>query len=161
MAPATVPPVLGSTTQSIYMIQRNSALANYFVVYREDFLAGTTTLNDTGYRHIDGIIRRLNFTGAPVKVEPVGNNDIDQRRRATVVDALVRNGVSPAEAQARVVLGSGDAEGLRGLDIEVLPYPNLGQGNGGGGLGGGLGNGLGSLGGFGAGGFGGFAGGIR
>ena len=50
-------------------MQRDNALAEYFVVYREDWLDTKFILNGSGERHVDGIIRRLGMIGAPVKVE--------------------------------------------------------------------------------------------
>lgn len=156
LAPSTRVPVLGSTEQSIFMLQRNNALAEYFTVYREDFFPATgAALNATGIRHLEGIVHRLGLTGAPVKVEVTGNGALDQQRRLAVVDAIVRLGVPPAEAQQRVTFGKTIAEGLRGLDIQVIPYPNLRRGGGGGSGGSGSGGGMGGAAGFGGGGGGG------
>src|SRR5207245_8945395 len=99
---------------------RNNALGEYFVVYREDWLNGTTTLNESGERHLDGIIRRLGMTGAPVKVEPTGIAELDAVRRAALTDVLIHAGLPAPEASARVVIGGTRAEGLRNASIEAL-----------------------------------------
>ena len=90
------------------------------MVYEEDWYIGTANLNGSGARHLDGIIRRLGTTGAPVRVEPSGSPELDALRRLMVTDALIRAGMPPAEAQARVVLGGTRAEGLRYDDIEAV-----------------------------------------
>src|SRR5205823_4180338 len=86
-APATVPPPLGANVRTANDVMRNNALGEYFVVYREDWLAGTPNLNESGERHVGGIIRRLGMTGAPVKVEPSGIGELDAVRRIALMDA--------------------------------------------------------------------------
>ncbi len=158
--PATVVPPLGESTRNIFAMQKVNALNEYFVLYREDWMADQNVLNPSGVRHLEGIARRLAATGAPIKVEPTGVNELDERRRAAVVEALSRAGVPGGDAASRVVIGNTKAEGLRGADIQVIAYPNLrrgfgGGGSGGGGVGGGFGGGS-FGGGFNGGGFGGF-----
>ena len=127
-------------------MQRENALGEYFVVYREDWLDAKFILNDSGIRHVDGITRRLGLIGAPVKVEPTGIAELDSRRVLAIVEKLVQSGVSPQEAGSRVILGTTRAEGLRSHDIESLN--NRSGGTGGGGSNGGYGS-FNSFGGFG------------
>ena len=155
--PATVPAPLGASVRGVFDMQRDNALAEYFVIHREDWHDSMTMLNHTGMRHIDGVIRRFGIIGSPVKVEPTGIGPLDQKRVAAIVEKLVDAGVPPQEAHNRVVLGTSRAEGLRNGDIESIF--NRG-GLGGSGLGGT--SGLGSFSGYGVGGFGGIGGiGIR
>ena len=163
--PATIVPPLGSSVRGVFDMQRENALGEYFVVYREDWLDAKFILNDSGIRHVDGITRRLGLIGAPVKVEPTGIAELDSRRVLAIVEKLVQSGVSPQEAGSRVILGTTRAEGLRYHDIENLngrSGGNGGGGYGGGGFGGGgfggggYGGGGYGGGGFGGGGFGGF-----
>ena len=147
--PATIVPPLGSSVRGVFDMQRENALGEYFVVYREDWLDAKFILNDSGIRHVDGITRRLGLIGAPVKVEPTGIAELDSRRVLAIVEKLVQSGVSPQEAGSRVILGTTRAEGLRAHDIENL----IGRSGGNGGSGGGNG-GFGSFNSFG--GFGGF-----
>jgi len=149
--PATVPPPLGSSVRSVFDMQRDNALAEYFVIYREDWLDAKSELNATGTRHVDGVIRRIGMIGAPVKVEPTGNADLDRKRMTEIIGKLVQAGIPAAEAGGRVVLGTTRAEGLRNGDIERINSASTGLGAGG--FGGGFGGG-----GFGGGGFGGFGG---
>ena len=147
--PATVVPPLGSSLRSVFDMQRANALAEYFVVYREDWLDGTTSFNPSGMRHLGGIIRRLGMVAAPIRVEPSGDPALDHQRRVAVVESLVRSGVPVGDPAARVIIGGTRAEGLQYQDIEILYSRNassLSGGFGGGGFGGG---------GFGGGGFGG------
>jgi len=147
LAPATVVPPLGSAVRAANDAQRINALAEYFVVYREDFDAGAATLNPTGERHLDGIARRLRQVPVPVRVEPTGDPLLDEKRRVAVIEALGKHGVPFEDASARVIFGTTRAEGLRYSDIERV-YGRFQNSGGFGGLGGGFG------------GFGGFGGGF-
>jgi len=118
--PATVPPPLGANVRTANDTMRSNALGEYFVVYREDWLFSTTNLNESGERHLDGIIRRLSMTASPVKVEPTGNVELDTLRKVVLTEALTKAGVPPQEATARVVIGGTRAEGLRNGSIEAL-----------------------------------------
>ena len=134
-------------------MQRENALGEYFVVYREDFLEMKFTLNESGERHVDGIIRRLGLTGAPIKVEPTGIAELDSRRHMAIVAKLIDGGMSPQDAGTRVIAGTTRAEGLRYHDIENLNNRTGGTGSFGGGVGG-----FGSFSSFGGGGYGGYGG---
>jgi hypothetical protein len=144
-APATVPPPLGANVRTANDVMRSNALGEYFVVYREDWLANTANLNESGERHLGGIIRRLGMAGAPVKVEPSGIPALDALRRAAVSDMLIQAGVPPQDAIARVVVGGTRAEGLRDASIEALYFRGAtiysGGMYGGGGYGGAFGGG--------------------
>jgi hypothetical protein len=142
-----VVPPLGSAVRAANDAQRINALAEYFVVYREDFDAGAATLNPTGERHLDGIARRLRQVPVPVRVEPTGDPLLDEKRRVAVIEALGKHGVPFEDASARVIFGTTRAEGLRYSDIERV-YGRFQNSGGFGGLGGGFG------------GFGGFGGGF-
>jgi hypothetical protein len=160
LAPATVPPPLGYTVREAFGMQRTNALGEYFVVYREDWLQGRPLLNDTGARHVAGIIRRLGMIKAPLKVEPTGNEELDARRKVALIELLVDAGVPPADASARIIPGATRAEGLRFKDIEAI-YNSTGGTTGTINMGGGYGGygGFGGMGGFGGGGvIGGFGG---
>ncbi|HXD87170.1 MAG TPA: hypothetical protein VN641_11795 [Urbifossiella sp.] len=164
--PATVPPPLGASVRGAFDMQRDNALGEYFVIYREDWLDATLSLNVHGARHLDGIVRRLGIVGAPVKLEPTGNPALDAQRMTAIVEQMVQAGVPPLEAGRRVVYGTTRAEGLRYHDIDALYNrtggtggSNYGGGGGYGGMGGGMGGFGGGMGGFG-GGFGGGMGGF-
>lgn len=152
--PATVPPPHGANARTTFDMQRMNALAEYYVVYEEDWYVGTPHLNSSGIRHVDGIVRRFPYSGgAPVKVEPSGNAELDGLRRASAAEALVRFGVPPGEAHSRVVIGGTRAEGLRYDEVEAVYARGRIVGTAGyGGIGG---YGSGGNGGFGGGGFGG------
>jgi hypothetical protein len=150
--PATVPPPLGANVRYAFDLQRANALAEFFVLYREDWLDATTALNTTGARHLDGIIRRFGMIAAPVRVEPTGDAALDENRRAAVAELLVQAGVPANEATSRVVIGASRAEGLRYHDIEGVYSRSFGIYSGGFGGYGGYGGGFGGYGG----GFGGF-----
>jgi hypothetical protein len=120
--PAVLVPPLGFSSRMAFDTQRLNALAEYFVVYREDWLKDSAVLNESGERHLGGIARRMCMTTAPAKVEPSGNPELDARRLAALSDALIRAGVPQEEAGGRVVIGGTRAEGLRGNEIETVYY---------------------------------------
>jgi hypothetical protein len=132
--PATLVPPLGYSSRMMYDTQRMNALAEYFVVYREDWLKGTAVLNGSGERHVDGIARRLCTTHFPAKVEPTGDAALDAKRLSALIAALDKAGI--ADSASRVVLGGTRAEGLHGNEIESVylrsPHSGGGYGNGGG-----------------------------
>lgn len=141
--PAIVLPPHGTYTRNAFEMQRQNALGEYFTVYFEDFLLSTATLNESGMRHLAGIARRMNETGAPVKVEPAGPG-LDEKRKQAVIEALIRLGADPQAVVARVVTGGTRAEGLRYDEIDrigqrVIVGPGLGSIGGGFGGGGGSG----------------------
>lgn len=148
--PATIPLENGAVVRSVFERQKQLALAEYFVVYREDFLTGTSVLNATGLRHVQGIYKRLDMISDSVRVEPTGHEKLDQNRREAVIKALIQLG-APSEVSMRVGSGTTRAEGLRYEDIPAVGSANPLTGSGGGGSGGG---GFGITGGGGLGGFG-------
>lgn len=138
-APAVILPPLGTYTRNAFELQRQNALAEYFTVYGEDFLLGTATLNDTGLRHLDGIVRRMNDVGAPIKIEPSGSA-LDDKRKQAVINTLLKAGVDPSVV-TRVVIGRTRAEGLRYDEVDrigqrVIVGPSTQGGGGYGGFGG-------------------------
>lgn len=137
--PATTVPPLGYSARAAYDTQRLNALAEYFVVYREDWYADTAILNASGERHADGIARRMCLTTAPAKVEPSGDPALDAKRMSALSEALVRAGAT--DGSARVVLGGTRAEGLLGNEIEAVYLRSPYSGAGGPGYSGGFGNG--------------------
>jgi hypothetical protein len=140
----------GAVVRSIFERQKLLALAEYFVVYREDFVTGTATLNDTGLRHLAGIHKRLDWIDDSILVEPTGNTKLDEQRRDAVIRALIEAG-APTGVSGRVGSGTTRAEGLRNEDVPAVGRRNpLSGGNGTGtGIGGfGLGGGFGGFGGI-------------
>lgn len=144
----------GAVVRSIFERQRQLALAEYFVVYREDFLANSAELNETGLRHIGGIAKRLDAIDDSVNVEPSGLAKLDEARRDAVIQALIQAGASIG-VSGRVGTGTTRAEGLRYEDVPAVGRRNpLANG-------GGTGSGQQGTGGFGGFGGGGSIGGIR
>jgi len=118
--PATSVPPLGDAVRRTFDTQVVNALGEYFVIYREDWLQQSSTLNPTGLRHFDGIVRRLHRGLSPIKVEPTGDAAVDEARRAAVVSLLIDKGFPALEAQAMVVVQGTRAEGLRHQHIEQV-----------------------------------------
>lgn len=124
-------------TRQAFETQRQNALAEYFVLYREDFLYDEVELNETGLRHLDWIVRRMNQIGAPIKIEPTGKAELDELRRLKVIDSIVKLAGDPNRVQS----GTTRAEGLRSEDITTIGsrFYSTGTGFGSGGGGGGVG----------------------
>lgn len=118
--PATPVPPLGDAVRQTFNTQVVNALGEYFVIYREDWLKLTSTLNPTGMRHFDGIVRRLHRGLSPIKVEPTGDVAVDEARRAALVKLLIGKGFPALEAQGMVVIQGTRAEGLRYRRIEQV-----------------------------------------
>lgn len=138
----------GAVVRSVFARQKQLAMAEYFVVYREDFASNSADLNATGLRHVHGIYKRLDLIDDPVLVEPTGNAKLDEQRRDAVVKALIQHG-APTGVSGRVSPGTTRAEGLRYEDIPSVGKRNPLGGSGGGFGGGGLGlSGVGGFGGF-------------
>ena len=137
----------GAVVRSIFERQRQLALAEYFVVYREDFSTNAAELNETGLRHIAGIAKRLDAIDDSVNVEPTGLAKLDEARRDAVIQALIQAGASTG-VSGRVGTGTTRAEGLRYEDVPAVGRKNPVANGGGNGSGSGQ-NGAGGTGSFG------------
>ena len=162
---------LGTTSDTIWQMQERNAEASDFVVYQHEFRIEETSLNTSGQNHLVEIAYRLQGgQDYPVVVEkstfsvrpgtefeyPVHPNPaLDMDRRAVVVAALEKMGVTDAER--RVVVAPAFAPGQQAGEAVGAYQRGLRSFGGFGGLGGGFFGG--GFGGFG-GGFGGFGGGF-
>ena len=81
-----VPPI-GTFTREAFALQQQNALAEYLVIFTIEWEQGTADLNGYGMRHMDGITRRLGGHSHPVKIEPSGNQSLDELRKATIAQA--------------------------------------------------------------------------
>lgn len=118
-APAPIVPTIGTYMKEAFESQRQNALGEYFVMFREEFVAGTGELNASGQRHLDGIVRRLGGNSHPVKIEPTGNATVDEARKVAVASVLVKGGLEVAAVNARVTVGVTRAEGMR---YDEIPF---------------------------------------
>ena len=144
--PATLVPPHGYSARFAYDTMRLNALAEYFVVYREDWEKDSAELTASGERHVAGIAKRMGLTACAAKVEPSGKPELDARRLSALSAALMQAGA--ADGASRVVMGGTRAEGLLGNEIESVfqrsPYSLGGGGTQNtGGYGGGNGGGYG------------------
>lgn len=165
-----VPP--GTYTNAYLNKHADKAEVDDFVLYYNDWKDGTAELGPFGRPHMAQIIARLPTVPYPVIVQPEEDTvtppeklkRLTELRRAAVVEMLAQAKIP--DAADRVVIGHPTAEGLFGVEADVI-YPRMIQdrynglggtnGYGYGGLGG-IGNGLGGFGGI-LGGYGGFGGG--
>ncbi|HUG90894.1 MAG TPA: hypothetical protein VML55_08680 [Planctomycetaceae bacterium] len=152
-----IPPAVGTHVANWQATQAHLAEADDFVVYQYEWAGETAALGPFGTRHLDGLAARLPGEPGPVVVEPSGASELDQARRAKLVEELAARGALGADAL--VVIGWPAAEGLHGQEAERLNRGYLQSGSRtGGGFGGGApggGSTFGGTGGFGTGGGGG------
>ncbi len=119
--PALQPAPIGYYLHSAMQVQTDLAKAERLVIYREEWQRGTPVVKDCALYHLEQIAEWLRsnckpYSVYPVRVEPSGDPVVDQTRRLTIVHFLVERGV--ADAETRVLFGTGRAEGLQGEWIE-------------------------------------------
>lgn len=144
---------LGSIVRSHWHVMETNAEAADFIMYRCEFVDGSSELTPAGRNHISEIAARMPSTPFPVIVEQSLNNsdpEVDQIRRDLVVRVLTDLG--NADAARRTFVSQPYGNGLNSLEAEqdfgrfrsVRRNGNNGFGGtgGGGGAGGGGGGGF-------------------
>ena len=121
--PALHPVPVGTFVYSAFQEETDLAKAERLVIYREEWTRGAPSVKDCAVYHLEQIADWLSANAKPynlfpVRVEPSGDPVLDRTRRLTIVNYLVERGV--ADAETRVLLGSGRAEGLQGEIIERI-----------------------------------------
>ena len=159
VTPGALPMPNGWFLANWHSRMRAGAVADRFVIYGHEWYQGGLLLGPYGMRHLEAIAANLPSAPYPVVIEPVGPPEVVAARRSTIVALLTQKGVP--DADQRVIVGFGKAEGLRYNDMPIMRQGQGGRGQMGiGGIGGGLGGIGGGIGGVG-GGFGGMGGGFR
>jgi hypothetical protein len=132
---------------------------DYFVIYSNEWRYGTdedgTRLGPAGERRLEEFAQRLPYEPFTVVIDKSEDAELDQSRRVAVVEQLSRLGMN--DADSRVIVDRGQANGLYGIEAPIIGggfLQNGGAGAGGGGQGMGAG-GMGGMGGMGGGGLGG------
>lgn len=94
----------GTFTRMAFERQRVNALAEYFVMYKEEFVADGTKLTDSGFRHLCGIVKRFeDCRPMPIQIEVVdAEKKVAEARKLAVVEALMKLGIDATSAIARV-----------------------------------------------------------
>lgn len=125
------PVPLGTLSDSVWQKQEENAEASDFVIHEHEFIGNTARLNKAGEEHIKQIAARSWGAPFPIIVErnsmslpgdranefPVhGDEQLDARRRALIVNALVTLGVG--DADARVVVGPALTPGFEQFEAE-------------------------------------------
>jgi hypothetical protein len=169
--PGAIPAPLGTYTCQWHQAQTTRAEQDYFVIYENEWRYGRdedgTRLGPFGVRRLEEFAERLSYEPFSIVIDSSEDPSLDHARRAAVVVFLCERGVM--DADARVVIGRGEANSLYGLEAPRIGPGFFGTrgtagrgargrgGFGGGGFGGGLGGlgggGFGAGGGFGGGGF--------
>lgn len=142
---------LGSIVRSHWHVMETNAEASDFIIYRNEFVDGSSELTPSGRSHISEIAARMPSTPFPVIVEQSLNNsdpEVDQIRRDLVVRVLTDLG--NADAARRTYVSQPYSKGLNSLEAEqdfgrfrsVRRNGNNGFGGSGGGGGAGGGGGF-------------------
>ncbi len=112
-----VEPPLGASLYETLGVMKNHADAHDFVLYRSDFLAGTTTLTPGGAQRLTVMANRLPCWLGPLVIEWTPDQPgMAEARRAAVLASLTnaRIGVGPE----RVVVGPSQYNGLNGQEAD-------------------------------------------
>ncbi len=156
--PGEWPPLNGSYVYKWKEAQAARADATDFVIFLTEWYMGGEHLGPYGEHHVGYIASRLPTVQFPVLLEPHLDNELNEKRRKIIVDALVNLGIHDAET--RVVVAYPQSEALYAEEGVVSYYQMLFNRNRNRGFGGGYGGMGGAMGGYGGGyGGGGFGGG--
>jgi hypothetical protein len=127
--------------------QAERAELDDFVIYANEWLEKSAALAPCGKAHVDVMAHRLQTMPVQVIVQQSLDPELDQARRATVIELLASKGV--ADVENVVTIGCPEAEGLFGFEAPriVRGYGQTGTfGAGTGGRGVGFGGGAGGFG---------------
>lgn len=121
------------------------AAQDKFVIHRDEWYQGGSTLGPDGRRHITWLAGQLPQVSSPVIIATDEDESLNAPRRKAVIDALTLLGIP--DAGTRVILGYSEAEGMYGPDAVRAGNARLGAttagGQGGGGYGAAAGGGVG------------------
>ncbi|MCS6851175.1 MAG: hypothetical protein NZ700_08415 [Gemmataceae bacterium] len=158
--PGAIPAPNGTALNEWMDLQAARAEADDFVIYRHEWVPHTCRLGPYGSYHLRLIAERLAEVPFLVVIQPEFNDELNEQRRLTVVQALATCGVPNPDT--RVVVAFPQAEGLDGREAARIYQEMIQEGSTAGGMGpqrlGGWGLG-GGLSGWGLGGWGGGLGG--
>jgi hypothetical protein len=150
-----IPQPSGTYTCQWQVAQAGRAELDDFVIYANEWLEKSAALAPCGKAHVDVLAHRLETLPVQVVIQSSSDPELDQARRATVVELLASKGVPDVENV--VTMGCPEAEGLYGFEAPriIRGYSQSGTfGAGTGGRGIGFGGGAGGFGtGYGGGGF--------
>jgi hypothetical protein len=150
-----IPQPSGTYTCQWQAAQAGRAELDDFVVYVNEWLEKSAVLAPCGKAHVDVMAHRLETMPVQVVIQSSPDPELDQARRATVIELLASKGIPDVENV--VTIGCPEAEGLYGFEAPriIRGYSQSGTfGAGTGGRGVGFGGGMGGFGsGYGGGGF--------
>jgi hypothetical protein len=117
------PEPLGASVYTTYRNHVANGVAARMVLYRYDFVDGSSVLNTRGQDHLAKIAAVMAHNAFAVIVERLPSNPaLAEARRLAVLNQLGRGGIAiPSE---RVVVGAPIANGLLGGEAEII-YQNL------------------------------------
>ena len=116
--PAELGAPTGTYVRGFQEIQANKAAATAYVFFLDEWYMGGPLLGPHGIRHLLQVAERLPGTRQQVQIQPSPDPDLNDKRRLTVIAALLEKGVT--DAKTRVVLAFPQAEALDGQEAERI-----------------------------------------
>jgi len=108
----------GAFVRKFEEVQTGKAKASAFVFFLDEWYLGGWTLGPHGTRHLLEVAQNLPDMPYPVQIQPGPNIDLNEQRRLTIVNALLKHGIP--DANARVVIAFPQALGLDGEEAERI-----------------------------------------
>ena len=131
------PAPLGASLQTAMTTQIQNGTAARMVLYHFDFCPGEGVLTPRGRRQVRKFARWLPAVTAPVQIQPTGDEELDEERRASVLEEL--SALSLSVPEERVLTAFATVRALEGLDAIIIdkklqrltsiPQPNSGTTN--------------------------------
>lgn len=112
------PAPLGASFHATMGTQIQNGIAARMVLYHFDFCPGEGVLTPRGRRQLFKIAQRLPRVAAPILIQPTGDNDLDEARRACVLDELSALSFSVPEEQVQTAFRT--VRALEGPDAMVI-----------------------------------------
>ncbi len=129
--PGAIPRPAGSFACDWIESHAARAERDMLVIYQYEWVTDRAELGPFGQQHVERLAALLARSFGPIVVQPSGRSELDEARRAVVLDRLAEKNVRLSPEQ--VVVGRPEAEGLDGLEAPPIAEEMLGQGRRGGG----------------------------
>ena len=104
----------------------NQAAIDQLVLYHYDFEEHSARLRLRGHKQLENLAEKAEWLGQPLIIQETADRQLDERRKAEVVNRLVEMGVSQDVAGNRVHIGVPTTFGLaRGAGLGMHSEPEL------------------------------------
>ncbi|TVS18240.1 MAG: hypothetical protein EA424_11290 [Planctomycetaceae bacterium] len=106
--------------------QINQAAVDQLMLYQYDFEDHSAQLRPRGHKQLQTLATQAERLGQPLIIQETADRQLDEQRKAEVVNRLVEMGVAPEFAHDRVHIGAPTAFGLaRGGRLHMDSEPEL------------------------------------